>query len=269
MTGERDVARDAVLRSVDEPRRVHVPTTIARPCPLCGATGGRETLRHDRWRLIECGGCGLAYMPEIPTGAAVETQFEWADSFKRERWERWMRNPLFRAATFAAILVRPPREYRAMRRIRRYLPPPVRMLDIGCGNGRLVATALAAKARRRLPTERILCGRLADFDLPAGSFDLITSVSYMEHEPDPAAIARRCAILLRPGGVCAHKTPNYASRLRGVLGAKWSGYRWPEHVQYFTPATILRLMQTAGFETIDVYTPAWGDNMWWFGKRID
>ena len=52
--------------------------------------------------------------------------------------------------------------------------------------------------------------------------------------------------LLRPGGVCVHKVPNYDSFLRIWLKTRWSGYRWPEHMQYFTPATLGRLLSDAG-----------------------
>lgn len=281
-----DERRDAPAPLADAPPPDSAASTaerrLARDCPLCGGREGPEVLRSGDWRLIECSGCGLAYMPEVPSDQAIETDFEWAESFKREKWERWMRNPFFRAATFVAILVRPPREYRAMRRVRRFLPPPARMLDVGCGNGRLVAAALrmgydakgvelspkmVAKARRRLAPQRILCGRLGEFGLRPGSFDLITSVSYLEHEPKPLEVLRQCHALLRSGGVCAHKTPNYDSRLRGVLGRRWSGYRWPEHVQYFSPRTAPKLLDAAGFETVDVFAPPWGDNMWCVGRK--
>lgn len=296
------------------------PLTVRpRLCPLCDASTGVEILRHEQWRLLRCDKCGLPYLPEVPSEEAVETDFEWSDSFKREKWERWMRNPLFRAWTLTALMLRPSREARALRKLRRFSPPPGRLLDIGCGDGRVGAAALragydawgvelspkmAARAARRMGNDRVLCGRLEDLmahdsAIPAGaataspsptqvewhgvtrhgspcesaaalapgSFDVVMTVSYIEHEHDPLPAMRRVHQLLKPGGICAQKTPNHDSQLRKLRGAKWSGYRWPEHVQYFTPETLGKLMQRAGFEVAGVSANSLGDNFWLFARR--
>lgn len=254
---------------------------MSRDCPLCGERGGEVLAAQGGWRLVRCGGCGLAYLPEVPTAEAVDTEFDWAESFARERYRRWMRNPLMRFWTAAVLLLKPSREWRALRVIRRYARGG-RMLDVGCGDGRLGALALrrgfdplgievsakmAARARRRLGHERVLCGRLEDFALEPASFDVVVTVSYLEHEPRPLAALRRMLALLRPGGVCVHKTPNFASRLRKWLGPRWSGYRWPEHVQYFTPDTLSRMLAAAGFEPLEARANAFSDNFWMAGRR--
>ena len=265
-------------KTIESPGGDHgaAPSVTQRVCPVCGADDYAVVMKHDTWRLGECRNCTLAYLPEIPSAEAIETDFDWDDSFARERLERWARNPFFRAWTLLTMIVKPNREVRAMRRIRR-LAGPGRMLDIGCGDGRLGATALrygyepvgvdlspkmVAKARQRLGDERVLCGRLEDFALEPGSFDLVVAVSYLEHDPEPGPMVRRMFELLRPGGVCALKVPNYGSKLRRLLGRRWSGFRWPEHLQYFSPLTLGRLMADAGFEPLAISAPALGDNLW-------
>ena len=33
---------------------------------------------------------------------------------------------------------------------------------------------------------------------------------------------------------------------RHLRGPRWCGYRWPDHVNYFTPATLQRMAEAAG-----------------------
>ena len=70
-----------------------------------------------------------------------------------------------------------------------------------------------------------------------------------------------------PEGVVVLKMPNFASRLRTLRGRRWSGYRWPEHVQHFTPTTLRPLIEGAGFEVVRIDANAWSDNFWLAARR--
>jgi SAM-dependent methyltransferase len=263
--------------------RANRPPPVQRRecCPVCGAEQYVPVSSHAGWDLVRCAGCGLAYLPRIPGDELVTTDLEWTAAFAHDRRQRWLKTPWMRLWTSATMWLRPSREASALRWIHRYAPRG-RLLDLGCGNGRLVAAALEAgddafgvdvspvmirKALRRVPPERVMCGRLADVEGPAGSFDAVVAVSYLEHEPRPAEVARRVHALLRPGGMTFFKVPNYDSRLRWLLGRRWSGYRWPAHVQYFTPTTLGRLLEAAGFEIVGVRANRWGDNFWIAGRK--
>lgn len=253
----------------------------SRNCPICDSGSAKEEMRHESWRIVKCSSCELVYMPEIPSESSLEEDFEWDESFARERFERWKKKPLMRLWTALVWTVKPPREMRALRFIRKFAPGG-RMLDIGCGDGRLALRAqnsgyepvgvelsetMAKKAKWRIGDESVFCGRLTDFVAVDGSFDVAVTVSYLEHEPDPAGVMRRSYELLKPGGVCVHKVPNYASKLRTMLGTRWSGYRWPEHFQYYTPPTLGRLLTDAGFEVIATKANPYSDNFWMVGRR--
>ena len=53
---------------------------------------------------------------------------------------------------------------------------------------------------------------------------------------------------LTPGGVAVIKVPNYGSLNRRLMGARWCGFRFPDHVNYFDKASLTRLARDAGFE---------------------
>ncbi len=251
-------------------------STLSRDCPVCGGERASPLMSHGEWRLVQCDECALPYMPVIPTDEAIDRDFDWSRTFAETKRSRWLNTPGARLWTAFLLPLRSRREIRAMRQIRRSAPPG-RMLDIGCGTGRLdamamkrgydplgieISGAMAARAAQRLGSERVRVARLRDLDLPAGSFDLAVGISYMEHEPAPLPVLRRLRELLRPGGVFVAKTPNYDCWLRSLRGRRWSGYRWPEHVQYFTPATLSRLAEAAGFAVERVEANPLSDNFW-------
>jgi SAM-dependent methyltransferase len=61
---------------------------------------------------------------------------------------------------------------------------------------------LAAVARRNLPAAEIIVADFDTWELPEPSFDLVLSATAF-HWLDPATRVRRCAQVLRPGGVLA------------------------------------------------------------------
>jgi SAM-dependent methyltransferase len=217
----------------------------------------------------------MVYMPVIPTPEAVETDFDWADSFKRERMRRWLSSPLARLWTGALFACKPNRERRALGRIRRHAPAAGRFLDIGAGDGRLAAAAqgagyavtcielspaMAAQAARRVGREHVLVGRLSDFALER--FDVVVAISVLEHDPEPRQMLNQVREILRPDGVLILKVPNLGSYLRRIRGRRWSGFRWPEHVQYFTPATLRSMVERARLEVTWIEADPLSDNVW-------
>lgn len=142
-----------------------------------------------------------------------------------------------------------------------------KLVDFGCSDGSFLVRAqkyfqvtgidLSPRsvelARRRVGAENILEGpviEVAEHRLPAGEFDVVTQLGYIEHEWQPQAALRAAHRLLKPGGLTVFKTPNYASWNRYIRGAKWCGFRLPAHVNYFTPETLSRMLRQCGFDPL-------------------
>ncbi|MFM7137429.1 MAG: class I SAM-dependent methyltransferase, partial [Planctomycetota bacterium] len=149
---------------------------------------------------------------------------------------------------------------------------PIRLVDIGCSDGglfrRLVAalpaevagrlepvgieisTHLAAVADQRLRFHGGRCIHAAGTEglrrLAPGSVDVVILSCVLEHEIDPVPLLAGCRERLAADGVVVVKVPNYACLGRRVRGRRWCGYRWPDHVNYFTPATLVATAARAG-----------------------
>lgn len=166
-----------------------------------------------------------------------------------------------------------------------------RVADIGCGEGRHVQTIaelalqlyglqvqpvgleisdyLAKVAQERLKQyggfvihQPALEGMasLDDFSL-----DVIILNSFLEHEVNPAPLLRACTQKLSKQGVIIVKVPNFNSWNRHLRGKNWCGFRWPDHVNYFTPGTLRLLVERVGLRVLRMNLmdrmPT-SDNMW-------
>ena len=252
-----------------------------RQCPLterATATDVVADLSPAPWIVRRCRETGFVFLENPPGYASLQSELAWEVTWQREADARASAEPLRYALSQAAKRFR----QRLLRRnkvatlataiVRGAPGPRVNLLDLGCGEGQLLGLVMgrlpAAQRQRCAPfgveisdelarrSSAALAahgGRcihasalegLAGFD--AGMFDLIVMASFLEHEIQPLPLLRECAQRLRAGGYVLVKVPNHASWNRHLRGARWCGYRWPDHVNYFTPKTLTAMAHAAG-----------------------
>ncbi|MEM6412061.1 MAG: methyltransferase domain-containing protein, partial [Pseudomonadota bacterium] len=108
---------------------------------------------------------------------------------------------------------------------------------------------------------------LAQFE--DGFFDGVIMRSYLEHEAHPRKVLEATYRALRPGGVIYVKVPNFATINRVVRGREWCGFRFPDHLNYFTINSLRTMADGVGFDfelknTMSRYT---NDNLHCFLTR--
>ncbi len=150
-----------------------------------------------------------------------------------------------------------------------YLEPGARVLDIGCGDGHLLAdlrdvagydlelsgiefSTDAIASARRLGID-VAEGRAEDVELPEGSFDLVILNQLIEHVREPAALLRSIARWLRPGGHVFVETPNIDSVDARLFRRRyWGGYHLPRHFHLFDTRTLERLAEQEGLRRVSL-----------------
>ncbi len=241
--------------------------TRARPCPLCQASGNGATALHtqDGWTLARCGGCGFVFMPVVPEYAELTENLAWEVTHPKEALRRKREYPVLmwlEDATSWRLSIFPRTEPVDILN-RQGAAGPV--LDVGCGSGGFVR-ALAGKftpygveisARLAAEAQALFAPRGGHVvQAPAGDgmagfsdgfFAGAILRSYLEHDADARQVLFALRPKLRADGVVVIKVPNYGSLNRRVMGTKWCGFRYPDHVNYFTPASLRSLCEQAGF----------------------
>lgn len=151
-----------------------------------------------------------------------------------------------------------------------------RLLDVGCATGEFLLAARArgwqvygvesspigAATAARVPGSQIHCGTLDTADYPDGYFDVVTMWDVIEHLQSPRQYLQRIASILRPGGLLSITTPNIRSLSFWLLGVHWSEIGPNDHLYYFTPRTMARLLDECGFSVYTMHTMAVEPVVW-------
>jgi len=153
----------------------------------------------------------------------------------------------------------------------RALPPGSVVLDLGCGNGSMLANfrnaglslhgldssaSGVAIAQQRYPELDIgradLTADLQEHPL-SGTCDLVISTEVVEHLFLPRPFAQNCYGFLRPGGRLLISTPyhgylkNIALATSGKLDAHFTVLWDHGHIKFWSRKTLGALLQEAGF----------------------
>lgn len=263
-------------------------------CFLCGTKG--EVLFEDmddalwgvpgKWDMLRCtsASCGLLWIDPMPKPADIpmlyrkyqtHSEHKSLPNYARHLYECLRRGML--AASFGYTKIEASRFWRALGRILALHPLLTeriggtvmwldgsrkgRLLDVGCGDGKLLARMRAigwdvvgiepdekaaefARDNHNLDvrTDSLMQAGFAD-----GDFDAITMKHVLEHLTDPIATLRECLRILRPSGRLVLVTPNSASAGLKRYGRDWRGLEPPRHLHLFGPANIRRAVTEAGF----------------------
>jgi 2-polyprenyl-3-methyl-5-hydroxy-6-metoxy-1,4-benzoquinol methylase len=239
---------------------------ISIPCDLCGGSdfellhpGTLPRLAQDdparyysssrqaaaHLDIVRCRGCGLVMTNPRDDAATLQTVYS------------LLQDPLYEAESDN----RRRTAIDHLRLLQGLTRPPGCLLDIGCATGIFLAEAqsagwqvsgvepsawYAAAAGQRLPGVDIRQATLEQVDFPHDSFDVITLWDVLEHVDSPIRSLERIRPWLRPSGVLALNLPNIVSFSARVLGGRWP-LLLREHLWYFAPATMERLLRQAGF----------------------
>jgi len=257
-----------------------------RPCPVCGAipTSHLGTgYGRGPWKLVTCQVCECTYLMNPPPYELIATTFNWRKSAALEEARRRAARPFGKAVSTALARFRKKlfKRDKLLALTSRIQSGPC--LDLGCGDG----SVLARLPPRLIPYGIEISPDLARMAAPIaasrGGFVLTTNAidgldyfasglfsgallsSFLDHEIYPRRLLLELRRTLRPGGIVIVKVTNFESINRLVRGRDWCGFRFPHHVNYFTPWALSHLAARCGYAVIrcNVFDRwPFSDNLW-------
>jgi SAM-dependent methyltransferase len=237
--------------------------TASRPCPVCGGTACRVSF-HQAFAAVEqatpvtgydvvvCDRCGCGYADGIPDQAAFDRYYR--EMSKYEYAQRGGAESDYDARRLALIagIIAP-----------RLPSKELRVLDVGCASGRLLANlrdlgfqhvvgldpspACAATAARLYGID-VRTMTLGDMAASGERVDVAIMVGVLEHLRDLDSAFDQLRALLPPGGLLYVEVPDVTAF------ADWDNAPYQdfstEHINFFSPVSLDNLMRAHGFARV-------------------
>ena len=225
-------------------------------CNLCGADLPEILFEKQGYPIVRCTRCGLVYVNPRP--AKEELFSRYSDEYFEKEYIPSMESVLHELLGYHDPILSRIKEFKQNGRLYDVGCGPAfflhRAIDFGWEVGGCDISGFAQRyARDRFGID-IHCGEVASLDLPPGHYDAVTYLDVVEHLRDPKSDLATGYRLVREGGVMVVSSPNVDGPSFQELGPRWDVIGPEEHIYYFGPETITRMMMEVGFSDVDVDT---------------
>ncbi len=234
-------------------------------CPACGSGKSRPKFKKNCINYDECDECETFFVNPRPSASVLEWFYSGSPNYKY--WNDII-FPASESVRRGKIFV--PRVDRLLELCKKYSVKTGAILEIGAGFGtfceeiksrnvftRVVAVEptpnLAETCRQRgldvleQPVEKI---RLD----PKSLFDVVASFEVIEHLFSPVDFVKHMIRMLNPGGLLILTCPNGKGFDVETLGAL-SDTVDHEHLNYFNPTSLSKMLKTLDLEVLECFTP--------------
>jgi len=238
-------------------------------CPLCKNQEFSIIHQINSYQIIQCNHCRLIFaelnLPEKQQNQFLKQiyseQYFSTDSSDSDAKKLGYERDYFQYKGEEKIV----NAHRRLFVIEKRVPEKGRILDIGCAGGFFLKVArergwqpygleLAVAAAEFARTQFRLDVKTGDFetvDLPKNFYNVITAWDVIEHILNPVRFIEKVKKLLVPGGLLVLGTPNVGSLAYLIRRQHWPILKPPEHLFYFSPITLEKLLKTQ-FEDVKI-----------------
>ncbi len=223
-------------------------------CKLCGNTKLNLVLKADKFEILECNNCKIAFTnppPVIPDYGSMDFH----SGENREKAETLTH--IHDLHTDWQMLIR-----MQAKMIAENFNKDAEILEIGCGEGILLdevrklgftnvqgiepSTTASARAQRKGLNVR---NAYFDVGVTDKKFNLVMMSHVYEHIEDPLAFIEKVKGILKSNGSIMLTQTNYKALLPRFRKEKWYAWVPDQHFWHFTPAGLKKIFKKFGLNT--------------------
>lgn len=230
-------------------------------CLNCGSIKGiklftTEDVFDNLHIYYRCTNCSLVFLWPLPDKEMFSLIYD-SDYYGEGQEEKFQSSVVVRLIDFFS-------RYRASR-ICKLLPFNARIIDVGCGNGRLLehlfemnkyfelygveinARAVKRASKRLKGKAEIYKLENLDQHFTENSIDGVVFIHVFEHMPDPSSVMDQLEAVVRTFGIVMMVIPNIHSRQANKYKGKWFHLDPPRHLHFYPLKLLVEEMGKRGF----------------------
>lgn len=234
-------------------------------CNLCGSNDfkilfkGRDMVHKKKglFTVVKCNNCDLVYINPRPNSTIISEYYPdeyWDISEDDKNMKTHFKEFIHKFINKISYKITIPPQYGG------------KILDIGCGDGKgllklkesgwetygVETSDLAADYVRRKYNINVITGTVEDAVFKDEFFDVIILSHVLEHISNPKTTLLEINRILKNGGILVISIPNVDSFEAKTFKKYWTAWELPRHLYHFTPTTIYSLLNSTGFDVLDI-----------------
>ena len=268
---ETDIRPDHLMdgqadRFASDLRRLleHKQEFVSVACPACGADSASPAFQKYELSYSVCSECQTMYVSPRPTPALLDDYYS-----KSENYSYWNKYIFPASEDTRREKIFRPRARRIIEICQRHRLNMGTVLEVGAGFGTFCEEIKRLEAFQEViavePTPdlaqscrnrglEVIESPIEHVKLDGRTIDLIVSFEVIEHLFNPSQFMEKCWSLLPVGGLLVLTCPNVKGFDILTLGELSSAVD-SEHLNYFHPSSLSMLLESKGFEVLEVQTP--------------
>lgn len=234
-------------------------------CPVCGGESSKKvmdcidyTVSRETFSIVQCTKCGFKYTNPRPDDKEIGKYYESEEYVSHSNSKKGLINTVYHWV----------RNYSLRKKVELINSQSKKgnLLDIGCGTGEFLSTAVANgwKGQGIEPNDKARNQAISNHKLNVlpesgisslqnNNFDVITMWHVLEHVHTLNERVLEIYSLLKTGGKAIIAVPNCTSYDASVYGKEWAAYDVPRHLYHFTPKTMKALFRKHKMDFVQSY----------------
>ncbi|MDO8482913.1 MAG: methionine biosynthesis protein MetW [bacterium] len=213
-----------------------------------------EDINDNRYSIKECNACRAFFLSPRPGENELNNAYDDSYYGQGENKFSWLIE-----GTLDFL------RRRKAHRIASYIGGKGRVLDIGCGNGKLLSFLKkegdfdlqaiereggSARRAAEVPGINLRLGTLKEGDFKEESLDAVLLYQVFEHLSNPAQTLNIISRIVKKGGFFIVAFPNIASLQSRIFKGKWFHLDPPRHLVFFAPDEFEKKLENLGWKLV-------------------